>query len=365
MINFKSSHGILTINLQALADNYNLFKKQTGSNDAVAGVVKANAYGLGLKKVTDKLKELNCPQFFVATLDEAIELRSYNNQTPIAVVNGLMNGVEKEYLEHNILPVLNTPDDIQRWQNIAHKKNEKLPSIIHFDTGMNRLGLSAAETDTLVEDIKTIDGLDVQIIMSHFACADEKDHPLTQQQADTFAELAKHFPHAKKSLANSPGLYRDQAYHYDIVRPGYALYGGNPTPELDNPMNSVVTLSTRILQIRECKKGESIGYGASHKFEKDTRTATIALGYADGFLRSNSGSAIVYYNGQPCPVLGRVSMDLVTVDLSNIKENPPKQNDSIEILGSNQTIDALAETAGTIGYEILTSLGHRYKREYI
>lgn len=365
MINFGSSNGLLTINLQAIADNYKLFTKQTSNGCNVASVIKANAYGLGLKQIASKLKQLHCPQFFVATFNEAIELRNHDNKTPIAVLGGLMNGIEKDYLEHNIVPVLNTPDDIQRWQRTAQQQNKKLPAIFHVDTGMNRLGLSTEETNVIINDPKTIDGLNVRIIMSHFACADEKDHPLTKQQADNFTKIAKHFPHAKKSLANSSGLYRDPAYHHDMVRPGYALYGGNPTPELNNPMNPVVSLNARILQIRECKKGKTIGYGASHTFEKDTRTATIALGYADGFFRAHSGKAITYYKGQPCPILGRVSMDLVTIDISNIKGETPKQNDYVEILGSNQNIDDLAETAGTIGYEILTSLGHRYKREYI
>lgn len=366
MINFKSSNGILTIDLKALTNNYNLFKGKINTNNcAVAGVVKANAYGLGLKQISGALMAQNCPQFFVATLDEALELREYDSKTPIAVLGGLLHGAEQDYIKKYITPVLNTPDDIGRWNNLAINQNTRLSAILHFDTGMNRLGLSHEEITHFIEHQNDFKALHIKTLMSHFACADDRDHPLTQAQAKQFYEISQHFPNAQKSLCNSPGLFRDASYHYDMVRPGYSLYGGNPTPETTNPMQAVVSLNTRILQIRDCKKGQSIGYGATHTFDQDTTTATVALGYADGFLRSNSSKATLYYNNQPCPVLGRVSMDLVTIDISNIKGEPPKQNDAIEILGPNQTIDDLATSAGTIGYEILTSLGARYKREYI
>ncbi len=365
MNNCSSSNNVLTINLGALADNYRLFEQHTAGNSSIAGIVKANAYGLGLKKVSQKLTNLDCSQFFVATLDEALELRAYDNKTPIAVLGGLAQNIETNYLTHNITPVLNTQNDIKKWQELALKQHTKLKTILHFDTAMNRLGLSVDDAYTLINDKTLFNALNIQIVMSHFACADEKDHPLTQQQADLFAKITAHFPDSQKSLANSSGLFRDNSYHFDLVRPGYALYGGNPTPETQNPMQPVVSLNTPILQTRNCKKGESIGYGATHIFNKDTRTATVAIGYADGFLRSNSSKAILYYNNQPCPVLGRVSMDLVTIDISQIQGQQPQQDDPIEVLGPNQSIDNLAKNADTIGYEILTSLGHRYKREYI
>jgi len=365
MQDFSSHSGILSINLKALADNYSLFQETIGEGRDVAGVVKANAYGLGLQPIVETLIDLGCPQFFVASLEEALSLRAIHKNVPVAVLGGLFNGAEEDYITHNITPVLNTPDDIARWSKIAKDKNSPLAGILHFDTGMNRLGLSKEEAHELIENPQRLEGVNLQYVMTHFACADEKDHPLTKKQAHDFANLAQHFPNAKKSLANSPGLFVDAAYHYDMVRPGFALYGGNPTPHTNNPMRSVVDLSVRILQIRLCKKGQTIGYGAGHLFEKDTPTATVALGYADGFLRSASSKATLYFNGQPCPVLGRVSMDLVTIDLSNIKGAMPKQGDALEILGENQSVDDLAAAAGTIGYEILTSLGSRYAREYI
>lgn len=353
----------LTIDLDTLANNYRQFQKMASPHCAIAGVIKANAYGLGLKEVFQTLKALGCQQYFVATLDEALSLRAIDKSAPIAVLGGLFTGAEDTYIAHNITPVLNSPFDIDNWSTQARQKSQKLPAFIHFDTGMNRLGLSAAETSTLLEDQTKLDGLDVQLIMSHFICADNHNSPLTPEQAEKFSHIAKHFPKAKKSLANSPGLFANKSYHYDVARPGYSLYGGNPTPHTDNPMKPVVHLKARILQVRECKKGETIGYGPTYTFDKDTRTATVALGYADGFLRSNSNKAKLYYNGIACQVLGRVSMDLTSIDISPLPEL--KQGDWIEVLGDHQSVDDLAATAGTIGYEILTSLGSRYKRHYI
>ena len=364
MQEFSTQSGILQINLQAISDNYSIFKNTVGEGKEVAGVLKANAYGLGLEAIVKKLTALNCPQFFVATLEEAIALRKVNTSTPVAVLGGLFTGAERDYLQNNILPVLNTPEEIERWNNIATKHDQKLPAIIHFDTGMNRLGLSADEAQKFINQQSDYNAINIQLIMSHFACADEKDHPLTQKQANDFSDIAKYFPNAKKSLANSPGLFRDSSYHHDMARPGFSLYGGNPTPETANPMNRVVSLNTRILQIRHVKKGESIGYGAHHVFDKDTVTATIACGYADGFLRSGSGKATVYYDEKACPVLGRVSMDLITIEIGHL-EKQPEIGSAIEILGPNQSVDDLADACGTIGYEILTSLGQRYQREYI
>ncbi|MCI5060321.1 MAG: alanine racemase [Alphaproteobacteria bacterium] len=353
----------LAIDLGAIADNYLLLKKQVGANCAVAGVVKTNAYGLGVQEVAQTLEKFECPQYFVATLDEALTLRSCIPNTPVAVLGAVIKGAEKEYFNHNITPILNSLRDIETWRASASTRNQKLEAIIHFDIGMNRLGLSTDESDILLDDLTLLEGLNITTIMSHFACADEKDHPLTEQQAHKFANIAMLFPRAYKSLANSSGIFRDRSFHYDMVRPGYALYGGNPTPETSNPMRPVVTLEAPVLQTRHVKKGQSVGYGTTHIFEQDTQTATIALGYGDGFLRSGSSKANVYYEGTACPVLGRVSMDLITIDIGHLEQRP-QTGDKVEILGHHQSIDDLAHTMDTIGYEILTSLGTRYKRVY-
>lgn len=362
--NSKTS-GLLTIDLGALEHNYQILQKTVGSDCSVAGIVKADAYGLGMRPIVEKLTKLNCPQFFVASLEEAIQLREINKTTPVAVLNGLYHGAEKEYLAHNIMPVLNSLEEIMRWKKQNPDTSKSMPAIIHFDTGMNRLGLGIKETARFFDSSAFSRGLDVQHILSHFACADEKENILTFKQNEKFKELSNKFPTAKKSISNSSGVFRDNLYHHDMVRPGYALYGGNPTPETVNPMKPVVKLSARILQVNHVSQRESVGYGATHIFDHDTIIATVALGYADGFLRSGSSATTLYWHGKPCPVIGRVSMDLVSVDLSQLLDSTPQTGYFMDILGPHQNIDTLAETAGTIGYEILTSLGARYQREYV
>lgn len=354
---------MLTINLQNLCENYRFLTAQTKAKPA--GILKANAYGTGAAEVFKVLREEGCEIFFTATPGEAFALRALEDGPEIYVLGGLWTGAERDYFSEKIIPVLNSREMIMRWQDFAKGQDQILPAAIHFDTGMNRLGLGADETRALIEDTcGALDGLDTKLIMSHFACADEAGHPMSARQHERFEKIAAHFPKAQKSLANSSGLFRSKDYHFDLVRPGYALYGGNPMPETNNPMKAVVYLESPILQIRNVKKGESVGYGAGHVFEDDTQIATLAVGYADGFLRAGSGCAKVFYKGQACPVLGRVSMDLVTIDIGHLPEKPnPGQN--IEILGDHQSVDDLAASCGTIGYEILTSLSMRYKRKYI
>lgn len=373
MQDIRKNPGVLTVNLSALADNYRQFQEKAGPDCAVAGVVKADAYGTGLKPVVEKLTELGCPHYFVATLDEAVQVREINKEAPVGVLGGLYHGAEEEYVTHDIRPILNSPDDIERWVQVARKLDRKLPAILHLDTGMNRLGLSSDESEMVIQNPDLLEGINIELVMSHFASADDKDHPQTQMQADRFAALMTSFAGAKKSLSNSSGTYRNKAYHYDLIRPGYSLYGGNPTPEVANPVGPVVSLDARIYQIRQVKKGEAIGYGATHEFQNDGVTATVGLGYADGFLRSGSSrtidgrpeAATLFWDGQACPIIGRVSMDLVSVDLTHITGARPEAGDSLEILGPHQGIDDLAQSMGTIGYEVLTSLGARYTRRYI
>lgn len=353
--------GVLTIDLKALAENYRILRGRTGPDTRTAGVVKADAYGLGMLPVAGVLREQGCRDFFVATPEEALTLRAGLPGVMIAVFGGILPGIEGDFIARGIVPVLNCPEDIERWRKSAAKAGRKLGAILHFDTGMNRLGFGAQETHALLGDMSVLDGLDVKMIMSHFACADEKDHPLTGQQAEQFARISARFPGAEKSLANSSGVFRDRAFHYDVTRPGMALYGLNPTPETANPMKPVVRLEVQVLQVRTARRGETAGYGASYRFEKDTRLATVGLGYADGFLRSLSKGGTLYFNGVPCPIRGRVSMDLTIVETGDLCVRP---GDMMEIIGPHQDADALAAAAGTIGYEILTGLGPRYRRVY-
>ena len=355
-----TAFGHLNIDLGAVAANYQKFCDMTAPECAVAGIVKANAYGLGMTQVVPVLEREGCRRFFVATLDEAIAVRAITKQ-PVCVLGGLIPGAEAEYHAHGVTPVLNTLGDIDRWAAFAKKTEARTKAIIHFDTGMNRLGLGQDETRILLDKPAMLEGLAIIAIMSHFACADEKNHPLTEAQYQKFSAAAAHFPQAQKSLANSSGIFRDRKYHYDLVRPGMAIYGLNPTPETDNPMRATVSLHARILQVRIVENQDTVGYGATYRFDKKTTVATIGLGYTDGFMRAAGRNAVFYYKGHPCPAIGRVSMDLITVDMG---PHTPQQGEMLEILGPNQSADTLAEARGTIGYEVLTNLGDRYHRDY-
>ena len=349
-----TSPSILTVDLKALASNYRLFRDMTNAD--VAGVIKADAYGCGAVPVFKALRKAGCGTFFVATPDEAIQLRDVDPDVQIMVLGGLYEGAEDFYASRGLTPVLNSMEECARWAKTAGRFAQKLPAVLHYDTGMNRLGMGA-------EDLPATQAFDLRLIMSHFACSDEKGHAMNERQAAAFERIASAYPKIYKSLANSSGIFRAKKWHYDMVRPGIALYGGNPTPETKNPMKRVVALKTRILQVREVKKGESAGYNSTHIFHRDTRTATVALGYADGFLRSGSNKAKLYWGDHACPIVGRVSMDLIIVDIGHLAEHP-QPGEWLEVLGPHQGVDDLAKDCGTIGYEILTSLGPRYGRVY-
>lgn len=356
---------MLTIDLKALAENYRLFQKEVGRNCAVAGVVKADAYGLGMDEVVGALESLSCPLYFTATLDEALAVRQITDK-PVAVLNGVQMKEQAELcIVRNIIPVLNSLYDIGLWRDVltACDLPEAPPAMIHFDTGMNRLGLGPDEAAAFLDDSYLCEGLEIKAVMSHFACADEKGHDMTVRQYKAFKAIAARFPSAAGSLANSSGLFRDPAYHFDLVRPGMALYGLNPVPERESPVRPVVCLECPVLQVRTAAKGETAGYGQDYIVPQDTKLATVAAGYADGLLRALGKSGYLYYQGQPCKIAGRISMDLTVIDLGPDSTAVP--GDMVEILGPHQDADDLARAAGTIGYEILTSLGHRYPRRYL
>jgi len=343
----------LEINLAAVQKNYAILDRLGSAQTACT--VKSDAYGLGMEHIAPTLQKAGCTLFFVATLEEGIALRETLLNVDIAVLNGFYKGAEADYTHYKLIPVLNSPE------NIARAQNYKERVILNFDTGMNRLGIARDELDC--ETYKT---LNTHSIMSHFACADEQNHPMNETQYQNFIEIAAHFPNVKQSLANSSGAFGDPKYHCDIIRPGMALYGLNPTPQVKNPMHSVVRLSVQIAQIRQAKRGESVGYNATYKFKQDTKLATVFFGYADGIFRALSNKGALYWKNYTLPIVGRVSMDLITVDLSAVPEKDlPVASDYLECLGDKQSADDLAYKGGTIGYEVLTSLGQRYTRIYL
>ena len=347
----------MTVNLDAVAENYRALKAKSGK--PTAAVIKADAYGLGMVAIARRLEREGCHDFFVVTIDEGVRLRANTDRT-IFLLGGIHSGDRSLIEKHDLIPVLNSLEDITAWKGRC---------AIHFDTGMNRTGLSEDEAEALIADPSRLSHLKVELALSHFACADEPGHPLTQTQCEKFARihsrLAAHLPGTRWSLANSSGIFERAGATYDLVRPGYALYGGNPTPHLPNPMRPVIRLEATIVQIRQVAHGESVGYGASHVFDTDTQIATLCLGYADGYMRGFSGPnhGRVYWKNLSCPILGRVSMDLISVGIGHLPDKP-KAGDRMEIIGAHQDIDEVARQAGTIGYEILTSLGNRYARIY-
>ena len=357
--------GALTIDLAAIADNYRTLCRQAAPGTCAA-VVKANAYGLGIDQVAPTLWQAGARVFFVALPDEALVLRTALPDAHIGVLGGLLPGSAEAMAAAAVWPVLNHLGEVAAWAALARRIGiASLPAFLHIDTGMNRLGLPPDERARLAADPGLLHGIDLRGILSHLACADDADSPMTADQARAFRSALATLPPAPTSLANSSGLFRPAAAGFDLARPGMALYGLNPTPERPNPMRPVVGLTVPILQVRHVDSPMTVGYGASHQFAGPAKIATIPVGYADGLLRSISNSGVVWLAGRPAPIVGRVSMDLVTVDVSGIPEDMIACGQPVELLGPHQDADTLARAAGTIGYEILTGLGGRYRREYL
>jgi alanine racemase len=335
----------------------------TGPDCAAAVVVKANAYGLGVAPVAAALQKAGADKFFIATLAEALELRTIVGKKPdIYMLHGFEEAGCDLYKAEAITPVLSSVHEIESYAAFAAREETAFPAVIHIDTGMNRLGLKKQDMEKTASKLGSID---LRYVMSHFACADEKNHPMNEAQYKAFQAAAQMFPGTKKSLANSAGIFRSPEYHFDMIRPGMSLYGLNPTPETKNPMHPAIELAVEILQVKDTEDGETCGYNATYRFKKKQKLAIVSMGYADGFPRSLSNTGALYWKGHKCPLRGRVSMDLTTVDLSAVPENDlPGPGDMLEVIGPNQSADDLAADAGTIGYEILTSLSRRYQRIY-
>lgn len=354
---------ILRIDLDALAGNYRLICRQVAPA-LVAGVVKANGYGLGAEAVTRTLLNAGCRHFFVAQLGEAVALKPVlPADIALFVLNGLQPGAEEQCAAIGAIPVLNSLDQIERWGAMARKRGQSLPAALQVDSGMARLGLPPEDVDILSQQRERLAGIDVRLFMSHLACGDEPDAAFNADQMANFEALACHFPEVPRSLDNSGGSFLPRG-HFDIVRAGIALYGGAPQPG-PNPMRAVVALEARIAQLRTIPAGAGVGYGLSHRCDRESRIATIPVGYADGWSRrlSNTGSAFI--GDVRVPIVGRVSMDSITLDVTDVSDHLLYSGAAVELIGLHQTIDDVAADAGTISYEILTQLGHRYRREIV
>ena len=360
-----SAGAVLTIDLDAIRANYRFLRERL-NGVSCAAVVKADAYGLGALKVVPALASVGCRHFFVAHLDEAIALHPIRpEKAEIVVLHGPPPGVESDFVAHRIIPVLNSLAQLDAWTARARALGRRLPAILQVDTGMSRLGLSPRELATVVDDPGRLDGVELLYVMSHLACSEQQSHALNADQLARFKAARAMLPAAPASFANSSGIFLSPDYHFDLARPGAALYGIAPVAGQPNPMRPVIRLQGKVIQLRNIDAGAVVGYGATWRAPTARRIATVSVGYADGFLRGLSNHSLAYFGDTPLALVGIVSMDTITLDVSDVPDDQLQPGGLVELIGDRHPVDALAEEAGTIGYEILTSLGGRYFRDYL
>jgi alanine racemase len=359
--------GLLTIDLAAIEANW---KKLAGMTVPVecAAVVKADAYGCGLEPVTRKLAKAGCRTFFVADLFEARRVRTIAPAATIYVLNGVMPGSAAAFATGSFRPVINSTTELAEWDTFVRTQKWHGGAALHVDTGMNRLGIPVEEAVALAPRIQS-ENHGISLLISHLACAEINDHPMNDRQIRTFRELRILYRGIPSSLANSSGIFLGGTVFCDLVRPGVALYGANPTPTKQNPMHPALELKGRIIQVRSANRGDTVGYGAAWTAPRPSRIAIIAIGYADGFLRSAAAAkykppAQVVIAERRCPVVGRVSMDLLAADVTDLGEGVARRGHLATLVGEGMSVDDLALGLGTISYEVLTSLGRRFHRVY-
>lgn len=372
----------LSVDLQALADNWRAMARLSGKA-RTAAVVKADAYGIGIEDAGQTLYHAGVRDFFVALPQEGASLRPYAPQARIFVLSGIWDGVEDFFFEHDLVPVIASEEQLAFWMRVLAEQGEH-PCALQIDTGFNRLGLSVEDALFLADDVSRPASFSPVLIMSHLIAADEPNHPLNRQQLQAFQQVTAAFEGIESSLSASAGILLGEEYHFDLTRPGIALYGASPfgaAPEAEAlarklPRQPVVKAEARILQVRDAKAGETVSYGASHVLTRDSRLAIAAIGYADGYLRNLSGHGVAlrqtvkegafgFLAGEKLPVLGRITMDMTIFDVTDLAPDQARPGDYIELFGPHIAVDRVAEAAGTISYEMLTSLGLRYERHYI
>ena len=353
----------LTVRLGAIAANYRTYRRMTGPA-SVAAVVKADAYGLGAAQVAPALAGVGCDSFFVARLEEGVRLRKLLPQARIFVLDGAQPDAVPALLTHRLTPALNSLAEIAAWSAAAGAARTTLDAVLHVDTGINRLGLPGDELAILAAEARTrLAGLNLVLVMSHLACGDEAANSMNAEQLSRFQQALAMLPAAPASLAASHGAMLGPDYHFDLVRPGIGLYGANPQSGGQTLMQTAFTLTGKLLQLRQIDSGASVGYAATFRAKRPTMLATVALGYADGIPRSASNSGFAAIHGARAPIVGRVSMDVLVLDVTDMAE-PPRVGDDVELIGDTVTLGDAAKAAGTNEYEILTRLGHRLPRVY-
>lgn len=351
--------GLLTVDLSAIAANWAALRDRLAPRTGCGAVLKADAYGLGADRVAPVLARQGCSDFFVAMPDEGVALRQALSVTAasdirIFVLSGPVGSLSP-FITHGLIPVLNSPQQVADW--LAHAADK--PYALQVDSGMNRLGLAEAEFAAVADKVSPC------LLLSHLACADDPLHPMNTRQRTSFQAVADRLPKTPASLSASSGIFLGPEYHFDLARPGIGLYGGNPLPGQANPMQAVASVALRILQVRRIDTPGVVGYGATHAVTPGARLATVAGGYADGLLRSLGGRGQGRLGGYPVPIVGRVSMDLISFDVSSVPEALAQPGQWISVLGEGLDLDQQAGAAGTISYELLTGLSRRYARRYI
>jgi alanine racemase len=361
--------GRLTIDLDAIVSNWSLLKGKVSDSTDCAAVLKADAYGTGQGKTAAALYQAGCRTFFVAVPTEALTLRASLPDAVIYVLDGLFPGTADHFLTHEIRPVLGSLEELLEWAEVCKASGKNNAAAVHVDTGIHRLGLSPAELTRALGDNAVLGPFQPSLVMSHLACGSTPDHDMNRRQLKLFTETTAPFPHIPRSLANSAGVLLGPDYHFDLVRPGIALYGGLAIETEPNPMKPVAKVEARIMIVRDVPQGDTIGYGAKQTAKRPLRNAVVAAGYADGMIR-RAGSTddrpggFGLIGGYKAPILGRISMDMITLDVTDVPEHLLQRGAFVEMLGPGVAASDLAAYAETIDYEYLTSLGRRFERVY-
>lgn len=364
----------LTVDLGSLVENWRDMARRSG-NARTAAVVKADAYGLGIEDIGETLYAAGAHDFFVATADEGASLRLYTPEARIFVLCGIWPGMERTFFENDLVPVIASEEQLTFWMSVLSDYGD-YPCALQVDTGFNRLGLPMEDAIALADDVSRPASFAPVLVMSHLACGDDPANAMNRQQLEAFRKVSAAFEGIEASLANSAGIFLGPDYHFDLTRPGIATYGGEAVPGMANPMRPVATAEARIIQTRSVKAGETVGYGRALQLTRDSRLAIVSAGYADGYARSLSSAGVPlrqtgvaggygYIAGHKVPVAGRITMDLTIFDVTDLPEHLARAGDYIELFGNNILVDDAARAAGTIGYEMLTSMGLRHERRYI
>lgn len=361
---FDAADAVLRIDLSALKSNYLLLKERAAPAECAA-CVKADAYGLGVEHVVPALAQAGCSTFFVAHAAEGVQVRDLLADARIYVLHGVWPGTEEMLHAHRLTPVINSLEQLDTWAAYARARGSDLDAALHLDTGMSRLGLDQAELADLAGDPGRMTGIALTLVMSHLCCGEDRGNKINRDQLQRFNKYRAMLAPCPASLAASSGIFLGPEFNFDLVRAGIALYGGQPTLSGANPMREVVRASARVLQVRDVDSPQTVGYGAAHKVTKPSRIATVSVGYADGYMRSLGGRGYACIDGNTAPLVGCISMDLITLDVSALPRDRTVPGVYADIIGGGAQLDEIAELAGTISYEILTRLGGRFRRHYV